>query len=95
VYTPFTAIVTNLANGKQETLNITGALHKSLLENGDTLTVATGRNVLLEPTIPEFVGVFLTVGRFSWVVSPEGHLLNPDQPVQGTGQRIDLCALLA
>ncbi len=90
-----TATVTNPANGKQEILNITGALHKSLLENGDTLGVATGRNVLLEPTIPEFDGVFLTVGRFSWVVSPEGHLVNPDQPLQGTGQLIDLCALLA
>jgi hypothetical protein len=87
-----TATVTNPANGKQETLSITGAFHKSLLENGDTLTVATGRNVLLEPTIPEFAGVFLTVGRFSWVVSEEGHLV---EPLEGTGKKTDLCQLLA
>jgi hypothetical protein len=87
-----TATLTNPANGKQETLVITGALHKSVLENGDTLTVATGRNVLLDPFVPALVGVFLTIGRLTWVVDQEGKIV---QPLQGPGKQIDLCALLA
>jgi hypothetical protein len=86
-----TAKLTNPANGKQETINITGALHKSVLENGDTLTVATGRNALLDPTVPGLVGLFLTIGRLTWVVDQEGKIV---QPLQGPGKQIDLCALL-
>ena len=86
-----TATLTNPANGKQETINITGALHKTILVNGDTLTVATGRNALLDPTVPGLVGLFLTIGRLSWVVDQEGKIV---QPLQGPGKQIDLCALL-
>jgi hypothetical protein len=87
-----TATLTNPANGKQETINITGALRKTALENGDTVTVATGRNALLDPTVPGLVGLFLTIGRLSWVVDQEGKIV---QPLQGPGKQIDLCALLA
>jgi hypothetical protein len=87
-----TATLTNPANGKQETFVITGALHKSVLENGDTLSVATGRNILLDPFVPSLVGVFLTIGSVNWVVDNEGHLV---QPLQGPGKLIDLCELLA
>jgi hypothetical protein len=87
-----TASLTNPANGKQETINITGALHKTALENGDTVTVATGRNALLDPTVPGLVGLFLTIGRLSWVVDQEGNIV---QALHGPGKQIDLCALLA
>ena len=87
-----TATLTNPANGKQETFVITGALHKSVLENGDTLSVATGRNILLDPFVPGLVGVFLTIGSVNWVVDNEGHLV---QPLQGPGKLIDVCELLA
>jgi hypothetical protein len=90
-----TATMTNPANGKEETLSITGAFHTTVLENGQTVTVATGRNVLLDPTIPGFIGVFLTIGRVSWVVDAAGDLVNPDHPLQGPGKQIDLCALMA
>ena len=89
-----TATQTNLGNGNQETLVITGAFHQKTLENGDVETVATGRNVLLDPTVPGLVGVFLTIGRVSWVVDQDGNLV---QPPQGPGwqKRIDVCDLLA
>jgi len=87
-----TATLTNPANGKQETFVIAGALHKSVLENGDTLSVATGRNILLDPFVPGLVGVFLTIGSVNWVVDNEGHLV---QPLQGPGKLIDVCELLA
>jgi hypothetical protein len=51
-----TATLTNLGNGNQETLVITGAFHQRNLENGDVETVATGRNALLDPTVPGLVG---------------------------------------
>jgi hypothetical protein len=87
-----TATLTNPANGKQETFVITGALHKSVSENGDTVSVATGRNILLDPFVPGLVGVFLTIGAVNWVVDQEGHLV---QPLEGPGKLIDVCAILA
>jgi hypothetical protein len=89
-----TATMTNLGNGNQETLVITGAFHQRTLENGNVETVATGRNALLDPTVPGLVGLFLTIGRVSWVVDSDGNLV---QPPQGPGwqKRIDVCALLA
>jgi len=87
-----TVTLTNPVNGKQETVNITGALHQKTLENGDVEMVATGRNALFDPQVPGLVGLILTIGSFSWVVDQEGNLV---QSLQGTGQRIDLCELLA
>ena len=84
-----TVTLTNPANGNQETLNITGALHQRILENGDVEIVSTGRSALFAPAVP---GLVLIVGRFTFVVDAEGNLV---QPLQGTGQLIDLCELLA
>ena len=49
-----TATLTNVDNGNQETLGITGAFHQKVLENGDAVVVFTGRNALFEPTVPGF-----------------------------------------
>jgi hypothetical protein len=84
-----TVTLTNPANGNQETLNITGAGHQRVLENGDVETVSTGRNALFAPAVP---GLVLIIGRFSFVLDADGNLV---QPLEGTGQLIDLCELLA
>jgi hypothetical protein len=87
-----TVTLTNLDNGNRETLNITGAEHQRTLENGDVEHVLTGRGAVFDPFIPGFQGFVLLIGRFSFVVDAEGNLV---QPLQGTGQRIDICELLA
>ncbi len=80
--------LTNLDNPEnQETLNITGAFHQTTLENGDVVTVATGRNLLGDPE----AGFVLAIGDFSFVFDKEGNLI---QPLSGEGQLIDICALL-
>jgi hypothetical protein len=84
--------LTNLGNGNQERLVITGAFHRRVLANGNVETVATGRNALTEQDVPGLRGIVLTVGRISWVVDPSNHLV---QPLQGPAKRIDVCALLA
>ena len=84
--------LTNPANGNQETFNITGALHQRILENGDVETVATGRGILFDPMVPGLRGLILVIGRFTYVVDQENNLV---QPLQSTGQLIDVCALLA
>jgi hypothetical protein len=84
-----TVTLTNPANGNQETLNITGALHQRTLENGNVEIVSTGRSALFAPAVP---GLVLVIGRFSYVVDAAGNLV---QPLQGDGQLIDLCELLA
>ena len=87
-----TVTLTNLDNGNRETLNITGAEHQRTLENGDVEHVLTGRGAVFDPFIPGFQGFVLLIGRFSFVVDAQGNLV---QPLQGTGQRIDICELLA
>jgi hypothetical protein len=84
-----TVTLTNPANGSQETLNITGALHQRTLENGDVEIVSTGRSALFAPAVP---GLVLVIGKFSYIVDAVGNLV---QPLQGTGQLIDLCELLS
>jgi hypothetical protein len=84
-----TVTLTNLDNENQEKLGITGALHQRTLENGDVETVATGRSALFAPIVP---GLVLVIGRFSFVFDEEDNLV---QPLQGTGQLIDVCALLS
>jgi hypothetical protein len=83
-----TITLTNPANGKQETFVITGSFHQTVLENGDVVTVATGRNALLDPE----AGFVIAIGDFSYVFDAAGNLI---QPLQGTGQRINICELLA
>ena len=80
--------VTNLENQKQATFNITGALHQSTLENGDVVTVMTGRNFAIDPE----AGTVVAVGRFSFVFDAEGDLV---QPLSGNGRLIDVCELLS
>ncbi len=82
------ATLTNLDNGNQVTLNITGALHQTTLENGDVETVATGRNLLGDPE----AGFVLAKGRFSFVFDAQGNLV---QPLSGKGQLTDVCGLLS
>ena len=84
-----TVTLTNAANSKQETLNITGSLHQSTLEDGNVEIVSTGRSALFAPAVP---GLVLVIGRFSYVVDAAGNLV---QPLHGTGQLVDLCELLA
>ena len=83
-----TATLTNLDHPEnQETLSITGAFHQTTLENGDVVTVATGRNILGDPE----AGFVLAIGNFSYVFDEEGNLV---QPLEGEGQLIDICTLL-
>jgi hypothetical protein len=83
-----TATLTNLNTGTQETFTITGAFHQTTLENGDVVTVATGRNILGDPK----AGFVLAIGDFSFVFDKKGNLV---QPLEGEGQLIDICELLA
>jgi hypothetical protein len=80
--------LTNLSNGNQEALRIPGSFHITTLANGDVVTVVTGRNLLFDP----FAGLVLAIGRFSFVFDAENNLI---QPLQGKGQLIDICELLA
>ena len=79
--------LTNLNTGTQETFNITGALHQSTLENGDVVTVSTGRSILGDPE----AGFVIAIGNFSFVFDKKGNLV---QPLSGEGQLIDVCEAL-
>jgi hypothetical protein len=84
------ATFTNLDDpSKQEILGITGAFHQSVLANGDTEFIVTGRNLLLGFD-PDALFV-VTVGNFSFVFDENFNLV---QPVTGDGRVIDICALL-
>ena len=81
--------ITNLDKPEnQATFNITGSVHQSTSENGDVVTVMTGRNFAIDPE----AGTTVVIGRFSFVFDAEGNLI---QPQTGTGQRIDVCELLS
>ena len=83
------ATLTNLDNpSKQVTLNITGAFHETTKQDGSVVTVVTGRNLLLDPD----AGFVLAIGRFSFAFDASGNLI---QPLNGKGQLIDACALIA
>jgi hypothetical protein len=79
--------LTNLESGTQETFNITGALHQSTLENGDVVTVSTGRSILGDPE----AGFVIAIGNFSFAFDKKGNLI---QPLSGEGQLIDVCEAL-
>lgn len=87
-----TATLTNPANNKQEAIVITGSFHVRTLKDGNVETVVTGRNILFSDQVPGLPGLVLAIGRFSWIVDGGNSLV---QDLQGTGQLIDLCALLA
>jgi hypothetical protein len=80
----------NLSNGNQETFRIPGSFHITTLENGDTELVFTGRNIIGQPFEPRFL--VLAIGTFTYVFDSQGNLV---QPQQGSGQLIDVCALLS
>lgn len=81
-------VLTNLDNEKSVRLSITGAFHQTVNQNGDVVTVMTGRNLGWDPE----AGFFLASGRFSYVIDAEGNLV---QPLEGKGRLIDACELLA
>lgn len=79
--------LTNLETEKAVTFRIPGAFHVDTLENGDLVTVVTGRNILGDP----IAGLVLAVGRFSFVFDAFGNLI---QPLQGEGRLVDICGVL-
>ena len=84
-----TATLTNLENDVQVTVNITGAFHQTALSNGDVEIVSTGRSALFPPVV---AGLVLVVGRWSYVLDADGNLV---RPLEGSGERIDICQRLS
>ena len=81
--------ITNLDEPEnQATFNITGSVHQSTTEDGDVVTVLTGRNFAIDPV----VGTTVVIGRFSFVFDAEGNLV---QSLTGEGQLIDVCEALS
>jgi hypothetical protein len=89
-YATLTPILPNgtLDLAHQERINITGSFHQSTDEEGNVVTVATGRNILGDPE----AGFVLAIGNFSYVFDADNNLV---QPLQGEGQLIDICELLS
>jgi hypothetical protein len=83
--------VTNLDTPEnQATFNITGAFHNSAdtPQPGQVTTVSTGRSLLIDPV----AGTVIAIGNFSFVSNSDGTVA---EPLEGEGQLIDVCALLA
>ena len=74
----------------QATFNITGAFHNSAdtPKPGQVTTVSTGRSLLSDPV----AGTVIAIGNFSFVLNSDGTVA---EPLEGEGQLIDVCALLA
>ena len=74
----------------QATFNITGAFHNSdnTPKPGQVTTVSTGRSLLFDPE----AGTVLAIGNFTFVLNSDGTVA---KPLEGEGQLIDVCALLA
>jgi hypothetical protein len=73
----------------QATFNITGSFHQTTDPvTGEVTTLARGRNLLSDPE----AGTVIAIGNFSFVFDAEGNLV---QELEGEGQLIDVCALLA
>jgi hypothetical protein len=89
-YATLTPILPNgdLDLAHQQRINITGSFHQSTDEEGNVVTVATGRNILGDPE----AGFVLAIGNFSYAFDAEGNLV---QPLEGEGQLIDICELLS
>jgi len=81
--------VTNLDTPEnQARFGITGSFHQSTNETGQVTTLARGRSLLFDPV----AGTVIASGNFSYVFNSDGTLA---QPLEGEGQLIDVCALLA
>ena len=73
---------------KNVTLNITGAAHLTQMPDGSIVWRFTGRNLNADPRAAGFV---LFIGNFTVVYDAAG---NPTQPLSGTGQMSDICAMI-
>jgi hypothetical protein len=80
---------TNGNTGTTVTLNLTGPIETIPLPDGGTEVVFTGHNIVGDP---EAGWLVLIIGQFNVIFDAEGGLV---QDLTGSGQRIDLCALLA
>jgi hypothetical protein len=79
---------TNLSDPtKSVTLNVTGAVHISFDQNGDTIAMETGRNAVWDPSL----GLLLLVGDFTLVYDSNGNLV---QGPTGNGQITSICDLI-
>ena len=65
-----------------------GSFHIRSLPNGNTEIVCTGRNTYDDPVAGFLV---LLIGQFSEVYDADFNLL---QPLQGTGEVVNLCQVL-
>ena len=73
----------------QATFNITGAFHQTTDPvTGQVTTLSTGRSLLSDPV----AGTVIAIGNFSFVLNSDGTVA---KPLEGEGQLIDVCALLA
>ena len=83
------ATYTNGNTGTSVTLITTGPIQTNPLPDGGTEVVFLGHNVVGNPEAGFLV---LLIGRFSIIFGADGSLA---QDLEGSGQRIDICALLA
>ena len=74
----------------QLSFGITGTSRQRELENGETLVVARGRNVLGDPG----EGIFLTKGRVELIATETGGPFVDLTILESKGKVIDLCAAL-
>jgi hypothetical protein len=81
--------LTNLSNGNQVSFAFPGSILVTPLENGGVELVFRGPNLLGGLGEPFLVRA---LGTFSIVFDAQGNLV---QPLQGSGQLVDLCALLS
>lgn len=88
IFPGFAVTMTNGNTGTQITISATGSFHNTVLANGNTEIVYTGRNLILDPE----AGFVLAIGTFRAVYDPTGEVV---EPLSGNGQLIDVCELLA
>ena len=80
--------LTNLSDPtKSVTLNLTGSVHVSFDQNGDTIVMNTGRNQVEDPSF----GLLLLVGDFTFVYDSNGNLISGPT---GNGQITNICDLI-
>ncbi len=69
---------------------ITGVYHQTEANNGELVVVTTGHTLLFDRSF----GMFLAIGRFTFVLDEEGSFLQGPTDTSPTGRMIDVCALL-
>ncbi|HET9649128.1 MAG TPA: hypothetical protein VFP34_13000 [Microlunatus sp.] len=86
-----TAVVTNRDTGRQVAYVVTGTFHHETLEGGNVVTIATGRNLLLDPQ----AGFVLTTGRYTYTMAADG--VTNVEPLRRLGgpEPVDVCADVA